>query len=89
MSTDTSKQQARACLAHADTSNLEVRRAAIASDAAIQVNGDPEMTTAAAAARAASLSAPDVTALGRAGFLHDIGHIGVQSKLPARTGALP
>lgn len=43
---------------------------------------------AAAAARAASLPEKDATDLGRAGLIHDIGRVGVQSNLLAKTGTL-
>jgi hypothetical protein len=44
MSTDINKEKVRACFAHADSGNLDAWRAAIAPGAAIQVNGNPEMT---------------------------------------------
>lgn len=44
MSTESNKQKARAYFAHADSGNLKAWRAAMAPDAVIQVNGDPEMT---------------------------------------------
>lgn len=43
---------------------------------------------AAAAARAASMAETEVTDIGRAGLIHDIGRVGVQSNLLAKTGAL-
>ena len=44
MSTQSNKEMARAYFGHADSGNLEALRAAMAPDAVIKVNGDPEMT---------------------------------------------
>lgn len=44
MSPQSNKDLARAYFGHADRCNLQAWRAAMAPDAVIQVNGDPEMT---------------------------------------------
>lgn len=44
MSSQYNKDLARAYFGHADSGNLEAWRAAMAPDAVIQINGDPEMT---------------------------------------------
>ena len=45
-------------------------------------------SVAASAARAASLPEKDVSEIGRAGLIHDIGRVGVQAKLLSKTGEL-
>ena len=44
MSTETNKQKARAYFDHADKGDMAAWRAAMAPDAVVQVNGDPEMS---------------------------------------------
>lgn len=44
MSTETNKQQTRAYFDHADRGDMASWRAAMAPDAVVQMNGDPEMS---------------------------------------------